>query len=864
MFKKIFTWFKNTQQRPFSEPSGLPNKKQIDWREPELLDVPGIEWTDPDPQGTAGLDWEDPDLQAAVEQGQVDTLMAWARTARDPEVLIEWKGLFETYTGPLLCWAAEKGELELVQLLLERGSDPNRQDELDQTALMHAAFENHGPVITCLLEHGARIETARESALAMACRQGHMGLVLLLLERGARIDGYWGQEALQMAIVGNQLELVQLLLNRGVSVVSPPEARQTLLRLAAYISRENLPIIQCLMAAGAEVNGRDTHALTPLISAAGHGYLEAVALFLKAGADLHLRDKYGETALFQAAKEGHADVVALLLDHGAAIEDTDHEGCSLLEVAARNCALGVVRLLLERGAHFEPQAATFALSSAVHKNHRELVSLLLAHGADLNGLSRYGEIAVNTALIQQVWTHSDIYLFLLDQGAEVNAQDKYGDSPLHQACKTEDPALRLEWVGELLKRGAKINLPNNRGETPLHVLAESDALSLVEDLLKSGAEVNAQTNSSLVTPLLQAIWKGRLETVQLLVEHGADLNLADKEGKTPLIQAASLQKPEIFLYLLECGANWRLKDQHGQTALHEAADRGCAVRVRALLEKGADVNQLSSFKMSPLLNAASNSAFANMRLLLEYGADPTVRRYDQRSALELMHGRDGEDLALVQYLLDQKLKLRARDSYGESALHRAAYAGQARTVALLLQNGADALLQTKDKDGWTPIMMAAAWGGNVACLQLLQKRGANIQALTKQGENLLMFAADRGHTRMTKYLLKQGLDPNHVSANGKTPLLKAMGQDSREIVRALIAGGAHVDFFSPQLGKTALMLAVTEDLLEKARLLVRLGADPHFRATENSLNALDFVSWSGYSPDAFSFFPPSEGGNGDG
>ena len=93
----------------------------------------------------------------------------------------------------------------------------------------------------------------------------------------------------------------------------------------------------------------------------------------------------GETALHRAASRGHLKAVALLLDRGATVDAVDGEGVTPLILASYRGKTEVVRLLLERGAGVNAQEKRNGLSSlshAVGRGDKDLVSVLLAHGAD--------------------------------------------------------------------------------------------------------------------------------------------------------------------------------------------------------------------------------------------------------------------------------------------------------------------------------------------------------------------------------------------------------------------------------------------------------------------------------------------------
>ena len=128
----------------------------------------------------------------------------------------------------------------------------------------------------------------------------------------------------------------------------------------------------------------------------------------------------------------------------------------------------------------------------------------------------------------------------------------------------------------------------------------------VKGLLSKGVDVDlpyAQT-----TPLLIALERKEPTMARLLIEAGADEELADSRGRTPVIRAAkSIENLPILRYLLDRGRNPNTADANGMSPLHYACDSENEPAIRLLLEKGAMVNSLDRQGRTPL------------RILLEKG-----------------------------------------------------------------------------------------------------------------------------------------------------------------------------------------------------------------------------------------------------
>jgi len=157
------------------------------------------------------------------------------------------------------------------------------------------------------------------------------------------------------------------------------------------------------------------------------------------------------------------------------------------------------------------------------------------------------------------------------------------------------------------------------GISPLHLAVENQDKEMTELLLKHGADVNLATIEG-DTPLLIAVQKGSMPVFDLLLDFGADVNLAPPQQVTPLTCAVYKKNEEIFCRLVANGATIDPILTEGVTPLHMAAQQGYLHFVKLLLEKGANVNLDSPGYGSPLCTAIKNKHQEVIQFLLEKGA----------------------------------------------------------------------------------------------------------------------------------------------------------------------------------------------------------------------------------------------------
>jgi cytohesin len=169
---------------------------------------------------------------------------------------------------------------------------------------------------------------------------------------------------------------------------------------------------------------------------------------------------------------------------------------------------------------------------------------------------------------------------LIAAGADVNAQDKFGATPLDEALRYRNTAV----VNLLIQRtGGKLDATRQLQDAVMR-----GQLDMVTLLLGVGADPNAKTANGS-TLLHDAALKGHREIVQLLLARGARADSRNAGGATPLHDASLGGHIGVIELLLDRGAEIDARDtEAGATPLHHAASWGRCDAVRVLIKRGAD------------------------------------------------------------------------------------------------------------------------------------------------------------------------------------------------------------------------------------------------------------------------------------
>ncbi len=259
----------------------------------------------------------------------------------------------------------EFSQANLLQSLLVQGANPNVSDDLGQTPLhwlREARAKTQDPLklqpflnqlIETIVENGADYSLTDLSgqpaySLHDAARFGHIDAAKSVVESGAdAIDDLdpEGRTAFQVAVESNAIQVAELLLEHGADPnrwVSLNESA-----LAYAVDQVNVDMVKLLLARGVSIaneEGREG----PLLRAARTGSKEIVAALLDAGCNIDEHNTNGDTPLHLAAEKGHAEVVTLLLDRGADTAAWNRDGRTALDVAETGERKQVASILRRR------------------------------------------------------------------------------------------------------------------------------------------------------------------------------------------------------------------------------------------------------------------------------------------------------------------------------------------------------------------------------------------------------------------------------------------------------------------------------------------------------------------------------------
>jgi len=224
--------------------------------------------------------------------------------------------------------------------------------------------------------------------------------------------------------------------------------------------------------------------------------------------------------------------------------------------------LATARWLIEQGAPVAPHGPWLTTLAALGEQ-ADILSLLLSSGASAQATLSLGP------LTGEAWP---IAAMLVASGADLQAHPIHGNLLLHvcqRALVTPDVAPLVRVARALIALGADVEASGPRGDTPLHAAARSGSLALVELLLGHGAQVDARNHNGhtpLVSVRSSPIAIDPIPRLRALVRHGADIDARNLMGESLLLHYARTGRHAVVAWLLEHGADPELANRDGVSA----------------------------------------------------------------------------------------------------------------------------------------------------------------------------------------------------------------------------------------------------------------------------------------------------------
>ena len=407
------------------------------------------------------------------------------------------------------------GSREEIEDALEAGADVNKKAYIygaKVPPIFVAVMEENADAVRVLIEHGARSGDGFTGAVV----KGKKKLLKLLVDCGGDINQKDSNEhnPLFLAVIANNAKVVRWMIELGADVNLRTDAGYTALTYTVLAQMKDLKgrrkkfnpeIIRSLMKAGAEYE-------EAMIIAVKSGNIPFLDIILENGADVNRKCLFESeqtplaAAMFTGDTPIDIDMVQFLADRGADVNE-------IFELS--------------------PTVSTNALNVSITADRPDIAEILLLHGADPN----YRDPTGRTPLVYGVIIGSEIVNILLEYGADPNIPDNNNRTPLMLAAL--DVGAEPGIMEALIQHGADVNARDDDGITALlWVIGGKDRSPgiAMSSLIRTGGFMAEGWQSWFVLVVVYAAMKreAQLDSIRLLVSHGADVSIADNKGMTAL------------------------------------------------------------------------------------------------------------------------------------------------------------------------------------------------------------------------------------------------------------------------------------------------------------------------------------------
>lgn len=479
----------------------------------------------------------------------------------------------------------------------------------------------------------------------------------------------------------------------------------------------------------------------------------------------------------------------------------------LVHFAAKSKLFSLRALLLNRGDHITITPQIIEKTVQDHKG-KEVLSILLSHPIDTVSVSLN---AVEEAIAQ--WNHEATELLLFQLEKETSCMGKWIRATLsmidvdHPDCFPQYTPLGLavmigeaEDVRQLLEEGADVDSPLQWPSTlPVRERDDSSRDSRISwsiwakrqqspslpPLLGicSDAANTRDTHFRFRTALALAVHHGRQNVVQILLDHGAKIEMQCKDGRTPLSIAAgggfdgiaSLGRSTHGAQIVRRTIGGPYLEAGSPTS---KTDKVYSALVQLLLDRGAEVNSADKSYRSPLWWAVNHGHQSAVEKLLENKAVMENVNSREMSLLSWAIWNGYEDIT-AQLLANDAQRIIITHDYLEWAIR----AGNNPLLRELIDRCALMYGEPFYTIG-SPLAVAIE-EGNADALQTLAQHRMLLRGSSTMSEGLLL-AASKGDIRCVEILLEAGSNTNYADFDGNTPLSRAIAHGNREMVQRLL------------------------------------------------------------------------------
>jgi len=419
------------------------------------------------------------------------------------------------------------------------------------------------------------------------------------------------------------------------------------------------------------------------------------------------------------------EVIKYLADQpGVNFKRGIHEGRTYLHAAAAKPDAEVTDYLLQKGSdmHFADSHDQTAITYAAFMGRITLpvIQAFEKHGLDLK--KKYEKKNDADLLLMSIGADKDFAItnYLVSKGLSIHAIDNKGNNAFDYAVKYGNVLALKKLVGKDVKYSEKDLVIAAQG--PFRSANTIDVYKYLVDDLKISPTVTSESGENVLHYI--ATKNNQDDIITYFFQKGVDINQPDKEGNTPFMGASRSKDHKVVALLLPKAKNINAVNEKGQSALTMAVNDGSSETIKLLLDKGAEIN---------IKDKQGNN--------LAYYLVQSYRGKGGRGSFGRGAGDPNADFVKKLSLLKSKgLNFTAPQEDGNTLYHLAIEKNDPQLFAKL--NGLGIDINTKNKEGYTPLHKAALTAKNDELLKFLVSNGAKKEVFTDFNETAYSLAKE--------------------------------------------------------------------------------------------------------------------------
>jgi len=512
--------------------------------------------------------------------------------------------------------------------------------------------------------------------------------------------------------------------------------------------------------------------------------------------DINKFDKYGKSIIAYAYEDNCLPLIKLLLDHGAIFDNNLKN--SVLNNSIDENSLSLLKLLMDYNIIMNTESL---LKNAIDENSFPIFKLLIDHGIITNPESilryaiEYGEVPMveylaiyninyfTKNIMKEIIYKNKFNLIkmLIPKHLQINRKNET-DMLFAVECSNK------KIIQYLIDCGSDVNKCYSYHQTyciPITIAIKNDNINIVKYLINQGTTINKNNSSN--NDLSVTVESNNECIIKYLKENGGDINKSEKDGyyiikfynefienflKTKCNDHDSHDESDLDednIKLLEF-----YKNRHSPSKNNHHSTK---------YNKTSKMNEEKQ-KVIQLFKAIELEAIEKIKELVDWGID--IDEINDNGDTPLIFSIKNENLDMVKFLLDLSANPNQEDDFGKTPLIYAIESENMPIIRCLVDRGAT-IAQNNNK-----ILLFAIKIGNLDLIKFLIEVGVDVNHCSNHGTTPLIFTIERGNLELVKFLITNKADPNTKDYYGHTPLIKAIVVGNLDMVNYLINHGANV------------------------------------------------------------------------